>query len=66
MENIRGRDGRSERNAREHDSRQKTRNSSPQEFEGMNFEQQRGRYQNSERGGRPDERSDRESRNNED
>lgn len=51
MENNRRRDGRSEHNANERTNTQEGRNALPKEFEGMNFEQQRGSYKNSDGGG---------------
>ncbi len=51
MENNRGRDERSEQNSFENDAKQPIRNNFPQQFEGMNFEQQRGSYKNSDKGG---------------
>lgn len=50
MENTRRRDGSSERNASTRNDDRKNA-ASPHGFDGMNFEQQRGSYKNSDRGG---------------
>ncbi len=55
MENNRRRDGKSENPTHERDTRQQDRNTTSKGFEGMNFEQQRGSYKNSDGGGRPDD-----------
>ncbi len=54
MDNNRRRDGRNEHNTHERNTNQQNRGNSPKEFEGMNFEQQRGSYKNSDGGGQPD------------
>lgn len=60
MDNNRRRDGRTEHNSNERELTQQTRNDLPTGFEGMNFEQQRGSYQNAPGiAGRPDDGSDR-------
>ncbi len=51
MENNRRRDGRNEHNVNERTNNREERNALPKEFEGMNFEQQRGSYKNSDGGG---------------
>ncbi len=54
MNDNRGRDGKNEHITHERNKRQQNRQDSPKEFEGMNFEQQRGSYKNSDGGGNPD------------
>ncbi len=48
MDNNGGRDGRNEHHANERPIKRQTRETLPKEFEGMNFEQQRGNYKNSD------------------
>jgi hypothetical protein len=60
MDNNRGREGRSEHNTQERGIKQSQRHGLPNGFEGMNFEQQRGSYKNSDKGGRPDDLSGKE------
>ena len=55
MENNRRRDGKSEHHTHERDTKQQNRNTPLKGFEGMNFEQQRGSYKNSDGGGRPND-----------
>ncbi len=54
MDNNRRRDGRNDHNTHERNTKQQNRYDSPKEFEGMNFEQQRGSYKNSDGGGQPE------------
>jgi hypothetical protein len=62
MENNRRRDGRSEHNANERTNTSKGREALPKEFEGMNFEQQRGSYKNSDGGGCAEQEERRENK----
>jgi len=62
MENDWGRDGNEERNKPEKDLKQRMRNDLSRGFEGMNFEQQRSNYNNSDaRDNSSDDRTSRDT-----